>query len=96
MAKIFQLFEIVEVLSTDQTAKSNIAGRLGVILGIAPAEEEAAYATYAVHIYDREIVFSCRETELRSTGRSANREKFYTGEMIRVTQTGELSDDQPI
>lgn len=95
MNPVYLFFEIVEVLPTRRTKELNIAGRPGAILGISPTEDESTQTTYAVHIYDRGAVFSLQEDELRATGRSASRDEFYSGEVIRVTQAGDLSDEQP-
>lgn len=95
MTLVFQIYEIVEVLPNNRTEKLHIAGLLGAILGSAAAEEESGQTTYAVHIYDRGVVFSLGEDELRATGRSASRDEFYSGKVIRVTQAGDLSDGQP-
>lgn|GEM_PF-7051065 len=91
----FQFFEIVEVLSSNHTEKLRIAGRFGAVLGIASSEEESEQTTYVLHIYDEENSFLVGENEIRATGRSAKRDDFYSGEVIRVTQAGELSTEQP-
>lgn len=80
-------YERVRVTSSDPE-KAEIDGKLGAILG--KAQDEDGRWSYGVFLYDLQVVWTCQEDELDATGEFDQRESFYSGESIRVSQRGEL------
>jgi hypothetical protein len=64
-----------------------IAGELGVVLGVA---EDGERWSYGVSIYSSGVTWTVTESDLKSTGRKRKREEFYDGTSIRVSQRGRL------
>ena len=52
--------------------------------------EEGEHWTYAVSIYSSGVTWSVTESDLKSTGRKRQKEGFYEGTSIRVSQRGRL------
>ena len=82
----FDFYEQVRVTTSD-SAKRAIDGKLGAVLGKAQGED--GRWSYAVFVYDERVVWSCMEDELTPTGEFDRKESFYSGESIRVSQRGE-------
>lgn len=83
----FEWYEKVRV-NSDDPARAQINGELGVVLGKAQADDGSW--TYGVHVYRTQIVWSCCEDELTATGEFDRRDSFYNDDSIRVSLCGEL------
>ena len=83
----FDWYERVRVATPDP-AKAGIDGKLGAVVGKAQADDGSW--SYGVFVYDEQVVWSCSEDELASTGEFDRRDSHYGGESIRVSLRGEL------
>lgn len=89
----FRLYEVVVVRSTPSTRRDGIALKTGAILGIARPDVEGRPVTYALGGYEFENTWTVAEDEIDTTGHIAEREDFFTGDSIRVSQEGDLLED---
>ena len=89
----FGFYEIVEVRDTVGTRDQGIAGKMGAVLGIAKPDTADGTITYAVQLKGSSDACSVDERDLVGTGQFAGRDEYYTGDSIRVTQSGEALED---
>jgi hypothetical protein len=89
----FTFFDVVRALDNPTTRRLGVAGKEGVVLGI--ADEEPPGVWYAVMFGD--YSYSLAEGDLLATGRTVPRESIYDGTSIAVDIHGNLldSDGQP-
>ena len=89
----FGFYEIVEVRDTVRTRDQRIAGKAGMVLGIAEPDSADGTITYAVQLDGSSDAWSVDERDLVGTGEFAGRDEYYSGDSIRVTQSGEALED---
>jgi hypothetical protein len=84
------VFEVVEVRYTPRARRDGIAGQTGAIVGMAEPDSPDGQITYAVQLINDSEIWSIAESDLIGTGRFANRDRFQSGESIRVSKEGDL------
>jgi hypothetical protein len=82
-------FDVVQIEDTPQTARSGIAGRSGIVLGISEGE----VIQYAVSV--DHVTYMVDEDHLQSTGRSVPPDEIYPGDSARVDLDGNLLEYKP-
>jgi hypothetical protein len=82
----FNFFEVVRTLSSTSTARLEISGLEGVVLGI--ADDEPPEIWYSILIGDR--TYGVAEADLESLGRFVPREAIYDGTSIRADAEGRI------
>jgi hypothetical protein len=83
----FDWYERVRVTTAGPVRAASV-GKLGAVLG--KARGDGGRWSYAVFVYDDQVVWSCWEDELVATGEFDRRESFYSGESVRVSRHGEV------
>jgi len=87
MSNIFNFYEIVKIISNDETYPE-IIGKKGVILGMSQNDDN----TWGYAIFIDDITWSVDEKNLKSTGKFSSRDQFYNNEnrvKIIVDEHGE-------
>src|SRR5262249_32248557 len=82
-------YERVRVTTADPV-KAAIVGKLGAVLGKARGDD--GRRSYAVFVYDDQVVWSCWEDELVATGEFDRRESFYSFVRPAVLWSGTIPD----
>jgi len=77
---VLRFYEKAKVLASDPSPE--IRGEFGWILGV--SADEATIYGYSVHFDDRREGYFVAPKDLAGTGEIASRERFYSGESIRV------------
>jgi len=80
-------FNEVVVVQFSRPELREIAGKRGVILGMA---EDAGQWSYSVSVESSGICWSVGASDIKSTGEVRRREEFYDGSSIRVSKDGKL------
>ena len=75
-------YEKVRVL--DSAEDVEIRGKYGWVLGVSADDEAQLILDYQVHFDEVETGYGIPPDDLEGTGEIAPREKFYSGESIRV------------
>ena len=77
-----------KVLILDSAEAPEIRGKYGWILGV--SEEDGIVSGYHVTFDEFDHGYGVRPADVLGTGERAPREKFYSGESIRVSRRGRL------
>lgn len=104
--KSFVFFEKVKVLTTSTYGNEYLVGKIGVVIGMTPVDEDSMgnpdfseIVAYRIKFDDEKYSYSFLPEELESTGEIIKKEDYYSGASIRVSVDekgrGFLLDKEP-